>query len=91
MRVKNITEHSDDTYFGTCIFPHSQTTHPHLSQQNLAACVRNELSMACRHSQTQAGLIRPVLKFVGEQLLCQIVIGFVAVFKQIVGQHREFA
>lgn len=50
------------------VLAHAQASHPHVSEQHLAAGVGNEVTVLSGHGQLQAGGITPVLQLIGQQL-----------------------
>ena len=58
----------------------AQATHPHLSEQDLAAGVGNESTVGCGDGETETRLVTPVWKLVGEKELRHLFTGCTTLF-----------
>lgn len=54
-------------YLQARVFPHSQPSHPHVSQQHLAAGVCDEVPVFGCNGQFEAGGVTPVLQLIGQK------------------------
>lgn len=73
-------------YLEAVALAHPQTAHPHVSQQHLAAGVGDEVSVFGSNSQLQTGGVTPVLQLVGQQLHGHLLVMFVRLIQQLIGQ-----
>lgn len=78
-------------YLEAVALAHPQTAHPHVGQQHLAAGVGDEVTVFGSYSQPQAGGVTPVLQLVGQQLHGHLLVVFVRLVQQLVGQLPELS
>lgn len=75
-------------YLKTWVFTHVQPSHPHVSQQHLAASVCNEVPMFGCHRKFQASRVAPVLQLIGQEFHGHLLIMLVGLIQQL---HSQLA
>lgn len=77
-------------YLQAVALAHPQAAHPHVGEQHLAAGVGDEVSVFGSNGELQTRGVTPVLQLVGQQLHGHLLVVFVRLIQQLVGQLPEF-
>lgn len=75
-------------YLQARVLPHPQPSHPHVSQQHLAAGVGDEVPMFGCDSQFEAGRVAPVFQLVGQQFHGDLLVMLVGLVQEL---HSKLA
>lgn len=71
------------------VLAHPQASHPHVGEEHLTAGVGYEVSVFGGHGQLQTCGIAPVFQFIGQKLHGQLLIVFVGLIQQLIGQRSK--